>query len=206
MKRCLWLLLIIMLVGCYQETDSTTFVGTVEEVNEKSILVTVLDDLDFDIARVGVNEKTEFEEIFYDDVKVGDELEITIFSEIRESYPVQVTAKKIKLNSGAEVARYKKISAEEAKKIIDEEDPIILDVRTIEEYEDSHIPNSLLIPDFEIEKLAPVEIEDKNAKILLYCRSGNRSKSAAKKLIDLGYTNVYDFGGIIDWEYEVVNF
>ena len=206
MKRFFLLFLIVLLAGCYQDTDTTTFVGAVEEIHEKSILVKVLDDLDFDLAIVGINEKTDFSEISYEELKVGNELEITMFSEIRESYPVQVTAEKIKLNSFGEVVRYKKISAEEAKKIIDEEEPIILDVRTREEYEEVHIPNSILIPDFEIEKLAPVKIEDKNAKILLYCRSGRRSELAAKKLIDLGYTNVYDFGGIIDWDYEVASF
>ncbi|MDF2685686.1 MAG: rhodanese [Clostridia bacterium] len=98
---------------------------------------------------------------------------------------------------------YKKITPEEAKDIIDgEEDFIILDVRTESEYNEEHIPNALLIPNEEIGTEPPAELPDKNAVILIYCRSGNRSKTASEKLIKMGYTNIYDFGGIIDWSYE----
>jgi len=99
---------------------------------------------------------------------------------------------------------YKKISAEEAKAIIDSEDVIILDVRTQEEYNSGHIENAVLLPVTEIANRAEEVLVDKNAKILIYCRSGNRSATAAKDLIKLGYTNVYDFGGINDWPYEIV--
>lgn len=100
---------------------------------------------------------------------------------------------------------YKKITAEEAKQIIDtEKDIIILDVRTKEEFVAGYIKNAILIPDTEIEKSAPEKLTNKNAKILVYCRSGRRSALAAKKLIEMGYTNVLDFGGIIDWKYETV--
>lgn len=100
---------------------------------------------------------------------------------------------------------YKKISGEEAKQIMDtEKDSIILDVRTKEEFNTGYIKNALLIPDTEIEKSAPEKLTNKNAKILVYCRSGRRSALAAQKLIEMGYTNVLDFGGIIDWKYETV--
>jgi phage shock protein E len=98
---------------------------------------------------------------------------------------------------------YKKITAEEAKIIIDEEDVIILDVRTQAEYDEGHIENAILLPDTEIEDKAEMVLTDKDAKILVYCRSGNRSATSAQTLIEMGYTNVYDFGGIIDWPYEV---
>ncbi len=96
------------------------------------------------------------------------------------------------------------ISAEEAKEIIDDEDknPIILDVRTMGEYVVGHIPGAVLLPNEYIESDPPEELPDKDALILIYCRSGNRSHQAAGKLMDMGYTQVYDFGGIIDWPYD----
>ena len=100
---------------------------------------------------------------------------------------------------------YRKISSHEAKEMMDTNpNVIILDVRTIEEYNEKHIPNALLIPVDEIKEKAPLELKDKNQIILVYCRSGNRSKTASYDLISLGYLNVYDFGGINEWEYEVV--
>jgi len=100
---------------------------------------------------------------------------------------------------------YMNITAEEAKEIMDTEgEYIILDVRTEEEYAEGHIPNAILIPDYEIETKAEEILKDKNQLILVYCRSGRRSKLAAESLIKLGYTNIKEFGGIIDWPYEVV--
>ncbi|MBC3898783.1 rhodanese-like domain-containing protein [Acetobacterium malicum] len=98
-----------------------------------------------------------------------------------------------------------KITAAEAKVMIDGgEDLVILDVRTQEEYDQGHIENAVLIPDTEISAKAPTVLADQNQTILVYCRTGRRSAEAAKKLVDLGYTHIYDFGGIVDWPYEVV--
>lgn len=100
---------------------------------------------------------------------------------------------------------YNKITADEAKDIIDnEEDIIILDVRTEEEYAEGHIENALQLSSTEISDSVEELIPDKDAKILVYCRSGNRSEGATRDMLELGYTNVYDFGGIIDWDYEIV--
>ncbi len=99
---------------------------------------------------------------------------------------------------------YKSVSSEEAKQLMDtEEGYIILDVRTEEEYEQGHIKNAVLIPDYEIESRAEKELPDKNQLIMVYCRSGRRSKNASDILASLGYTNIVEFGGIIDWEYEI---
>lgn len=84
------------------------------------------------------------------------------------------------------------------------EDVIILDVRTQAEFAEGHIPNALLLPDNEIKQRAEELLPDKEQTILVYCRSGRRSELAAKELIQLGYTNVYDFGGILDWTGDVV--
>lgn len=98
-----------------------------------------------------------------------------------------------------------KITAEAAKIMIDGgEDLVVLDVRTQEEYNEGHIENAVLIPDTEISAQAPTVLTDLDQTILVYCRTGRRSAEAAKKLVDIGYTNIYDFGGIVDWPYEVV--
>ena len=108
-------------------------------------------------------------------------------------------------NAGGK-GEYVRISAEEAKMIIDsEEDVIILDVRTQSEYDSGYIRGALLLPYDRIDVEADTVLPDKNAKILIYCRSGNRSAIAARALLELGYTDVTDFGGIIDWPYEVVS-
>ena len=101
-------------------------------------------------------------------------------------------------------AVYVNITAEEAKQIMDsEEGYIILDVRTQEEYDQGHIPGAIVISHEEIEEKAEVVLTDKDQLILVYCRSGRRSKIAAEALVELGYTNIKEFGGIIDWPYEV---
>lgn len=107
--------------------------------------------------------------------------------------------------TGTSAFEYKKITAEQAKERIDSgDDIIILDVRTQEEYDEEHIEGAILIPNETISDTQPELLPDLNAEILVYCRSGNRSAQAANKLIDIGYTNVFDFGGIIDWPYETI--
>lgn len=101
-------------------------------------------------------------------------------------------------------AVYVNITAEEAKRIMDnEEGYIILDVRTQEEYDQGHIPGAIVISHEKIAEKAEDVLTDKDQLILVYCRSGRRSKLAAEALVELGYTNIKEFGGIIDWPYEV---
>ncbi len=104
-------------------------------------------------------------------------------------------------NEEIEQDRYVKLTPEEAKEMIDNEDVIILDVRTEEEYRQGHIEDAILIPDYKLDKLAEEKLPDKDATILIYCRSGNRSKLSSHLLIGMGYQNIYDFGGILDWRY-----
>ena len=100
---------------------------------------------------------------------------------------------------------YEKISGAEAKALMDSESGyIIIDARTQPEYDEGHITGAILIPEYEIADRAEKELPDKNQLILVYCRSGRRSKIAAEELVKLGYTNVKEFGGIIDWKYEIV--
>lgn len=103
-----------------------------------------------------------------------------------------------------QTAVYQQISAQEAKNMMDEmEEVLILDVREQSEYDEAHIPGAVLLPLGTIsEKTAAGVIPQKDSAVLVYCRSGNRSKKASQALADLGYTNIYEFGGIIDWPYE----
>ena len=103
-----------------------------------------------------------------------------------------------------QTAVYQQISAQEAKNMMDEmEEVLILDVREQSEYDEAHIPGAVLLPLGTIsEKTAAEVIPEKDTMVLVYCRSGNRSKKASQALADLGYTNIYEFGGIIDWPYE----
>lgn len=103
-----------------------------------------------------------------------------------------------------ELVTVSKITSEEAKEEMNNRDVVILDVRTEEEYNSGHIENSMLIPIDDLENKAEEVLKNKNQKILVYCRSGNRSEKAADLLVKMGYTNVYDFGGIKDWPYEIV--
>ena len=101
-------------------------------------------------------------------------------------------------------AEYKKITSDEAKKMMETQKVIVVDVRTLEEYKEGHIPNAISVPLETIENEAEVKLKNKDDLILVYCRSGRRSREAALKLIENGYTNVIDFGGIKDWNGEVV--
>lgn len=203
----------IFVSGCSKKESNIILDAVIDQVNSQSILVTTANYEGFDKASVNLSQaEVDFE------LKEGQSVEITILPEVRESYPVQVSAVKIVLkkdsissegddlmkdaNRGAE---YEKITAEEAKKLIDSGDyGIILDVRTLEEYENGHIQGAILLPYDEITTKADTVISDKDEVVLVYCRSGKRSAVASEELINLGYNKVYDFGGIIDWPYEII--
>jgi len=99
---------------------------------------------------------------------------------------------------------YQQISQEEAKSRMDTRNVVVLDVREQEEYDTGHIPGAVLLPVGTISAdTAAAVIPENDTEVLVYCRSGNRSKTAAQALADLGYTNIYEFGGINTWPYEV---
>ena len=106
----------------------------------------------------------------------------------------------------SEESTYRQVNAEEAAAIMEKEsDYLILDVRTGEEYSEKHIPGAINIPNETIGTEDIPELPDKEQLILVYCRSGNRSKQASEKLVKLGYTNIVVFGGIHDWTGETVS-
>ena len=99
---------------------------------------------------------------------------------------------------------YQQITQEAAKEMMDTQEVVILDVREQHEYDSGHIPGAVLLPVGTItEDTAAAVIDDLDLVVLVYCRSGNRSKTASQALADLGYTNVYEFGGINDWPHEI---
>lgn len=105
-----------------------------------------------------------------------------------------------------QMEKYNQISADEAVAMMEtEKDYIILDVRTPEEFAEKHIPNAINIPNESIGTDSIPELPEEDQLILVYCRSGNRSKQASEKLAELGYTKVYEFGGINDWPGEIVS-
>ena len=106
--------------------------------------------------------------------------------------------------SGGKEESYMRINAQKAKEMMENlEEFILLDARTEEEFSEGHIPGAIVIPHDEIFERAEAEIPEKDVPVFVYCRSGNRSKTASKALVDLGYSEVYEFGGIIDWPYEI---
>ena len=105
----------------------------------------------------------------------------------------------------SETATYQQITQEEAEEMMRADDGhIIVDVRRQDEFDSGHIPGAILIPNESIGTECPKELPDLNQIIMIYCRSGRRSKEASQKLADMGYTHIYEFGGIIDWTGEVV--
>jgi len=107
---------------------------------------------------------------------------------------------------GQEKIVYQEISPQEAQALLEEgQDVILLDVRTEEEFQEKRIPGSVLIPDYDLAELAAQKLPDKDATILVYCRTGRRSEASSRQLIEMGYTRVYDLGGIVDWPYETVS-
>lgn len=107
--------------------------------------------------------------------------------------------------TSSETATYQQITQEEAEEMMRADDGhIIVDVRRQDEYDSGHIPGAILIPNESIGTEQPKELPDLDQVILIYCRSGRRSKEASQKLADMGYTHIYEFGGIIDWTGEVV--
>ena len=110
----------------------------------------------------------------------------------------------ISCSASQKATSFTRISMEEAKSMMELDDGhVIVDVRTAEEYTSGHIPGAICIPNETIYKDRPSALPDLDQVILIYCRSGNRSKRSARMLYEMGYTNVYEFGGIIDWDGEI---
>ena len=95
---------------------------------------------------------------------------------------------------------YRQITQEQAKEMMKADDGhIVVDVRRLDEYDAGHIPGAICVPNESITDKQPAELPDLDQIILVYCRTGRRSKEASQKLFDIGYTNIYEFGGIVDW-------
>lgn len=195
------ILILFLLTACTKTEPNITFKAVIESVYNNGIIVTTADDVGFSKANVEYDNSLEIPL----NLTAGQTVELTILPQIRESNPVQVKAVKIMLIEENQIVEYKKISGNEASDMMTE-DVVVLDVRSKDEFAEGHIKNAVLLPYDEITAdTASEKLPDKNKTVLLYCRTGRRSEIAAKTLIELGYTNVYDFGGITtDWTGEVV--
>ena len=120
-------------------------------------------------------------------------------------FPLLISLLLLLIGCGGNAAdgSYQQITQEEAKEMMDSQEVIILDVREQDEYDSGHIPGAMLLPAATIDEATAADvIPEKDSTVLVYCRSGNRSKTASSTLADLGYTNIYEFGGINTWPYE----
>ncbi|SHH13439.1 rhodanese-like domain-containing protein [Clostridium grantii] len=210
MKKIIMLTLIIstfLVVGCKSynigneksNKKGLVFQGKIVEKTDGYNFI-VRDLNNGDLISLNITDEIEVMDNISSDFKVGNLVKFEADAEVMESWPLKVNLYKIIDN---EDVTYIKIDQALAKKLMDTQDVIVLDVRTIDEYNEGNIKNSVLLPVDNIELEVDKVIPNKDSTILVYCRSGNRSKTASKKLIDLGYRNVYDFGGINTWEYEL---
>jgi rhodanese-related sulfurtransferase len=208
------LLLIMGLVGCNNKSmnyiieNEPSITGSVTEVHDKYIQIYIKNGGYPYGADCNVSLDVENSDGLYSPIKVGDEVVVYYDGAIAESDPMQInkvyaiTLQTPSVREGS----YTQISMQEAVDMMQEEtEYIILDVRTVEEFAEKHIPNAINIPNEVIGDEEIAELPDKEQTILVYCRSGNRSKQASEKLVALGYTNVYEFGGINDWTGETVS-
>lgn len=130
----------------------------------------------------------------------------TIFSGLTACAPVASENNPVTQPATDSATGYQKITAEQAVSMMeDEPSHILLDVRTEDEFKEQRIDGAVLIPDSELKDRAGTELPDKNALIFVYCRSGRRSAGAVREMIDMGYTNTYDIGGINDWPYDTID-
>ena len=204
---------LFLLSGCSNKSmnsiieNEPNVTGIVKEVYDAYIQIYIKNDDYPDGADCSVSLDVKNKDGLYSPIKVGDEVVVYFDGSIAESYPLQInTVYAITLKTPVDRGgTYTQISMDEAIAMMENEtDYIILDVRTPEEYADKHIPNAINIPNETINDNPIPELPREDQLIFVYCRSGNRSKQASEKLATIGYTNVYEFGGINEWKGETV--
>lgn len=130
---------------------------------------------------------------------------LLLISCTKKTEVIPMSTQDANLETSSKTPEVTKIDAKTAKTMMDtESNYIILDVRTQQEYDEGHIEGAVLLPNDQVGKLAAQMLPNKDQMILVYCRSGNRSGLASAELVSMGYSGIYDFGGIIDWPYDVV--
>lgn len=207
------LCMVLCIAGCNNKSmnniieNKPSITGTVTEIHDRYIQIHIKNDGYPNGADCNVSLDVENKDGIYSPICVGDKVVVYYDGFIAESSPMQInTVYAITLHTPAErEGTYKQISMDEAVTMMEEQtDYIILDVRTPQEFAEKHIPNAINVPNESIGDKTIPELPREDQLILVYCRSGNRSKQASEKLVALGYTNVYEFGGINDWTGETV--
>lgn len=208
------LCMVLCMAGCNNKSmnniieNEPSITGTVTEIHDRYIQIHIKNDGYPNGADCNVSLDVENKDGIYSPICVGDKVVVYYDGFIAESSPMQInTVYAITLQTPAErEGTYKQISMDEAVTMMEEQtDYIILDVRTPQEFAEKHIPNAINVPNESIGDKTIPELPREDQLILVYCRSGNRSKQASEKLVALGYTNVYEFGGINDWTGETVS-
>ena len=188
----------IILTDC--QSKKIHFEAVIYGISKEGLFVSVFDREEIKNAKIVIPDelKLEFKP------KITQVLEITAPSKIKERELTVITATEVKLKD-CNKSMVQKISPEKVKEMMDsEEEFILIDLRTPKEFKESHIKNTLLLPYYEIERLAPKFLKDKKEKIVLYCRSDHRSVFAAEKLVKMGYIDVSYMGCIQSWKYDVI--
>lgn len=208
------LCMVLCMAGCNNKSmnniieNEPSITGTVTEIHARYIQIYIKNDGYPNGADCNVSLDVENKDGIYSPICVGDKVVVYYDGFIAESSPMQInTVYAITLQTPAgREGTYKQISMDEAVTMMEEQtDYIILDVRTPQEFAEKHIPNAINVPNESIGDKTIPELPREEQLILVYCRSGNRSKQASEKLVALGYTNVYEFGGINDWTGETVS-
>lgn len=206
--------MVLCMAGCNNRSmnhiigNEPSVAGTVKEVHDTYIQIHIKNNGYPNGADCDVSLDVKNKDGIYSPICVGDEVVIYYDGFIAESSPMQInTVYAITLQTPAKrEGTYKQISMDEAVTMMEEQtDYIILDVRTPQEFAEKHIPNAINVPNESIGDKTIPELPREDQLILVYCRSGNRSKQASEKLVALGYTNIYEFGGINDWTGETVS-
>lgn len=183
-----------------EEPELVEISGRIIDINDGTFLIRNEDDTSL-YYNISTEDPVKYIEGVKGPLENDHVIEAKVIFVDSESLPMEVELVEI---TGNVPPAYTVIDAEQAKKMMDEGDVVILDVRTRTEYSESHIADSYNVPLDEIGLGIDRIVPDKDTVLLIYCRSGNRSKIAARELAEQGYVNVYDFGGIVDWPYDVV--
>lgn len=183
LKKIFLIITSLLAVACQNQE---TIYGKILMIHDKEILVETRETLEKILISFDQLEQ---------DYQLNDQIKVVIKDKIKTQDQIKATGIAIK-----KIINYQKITKDEAVRLINEEKAILLDVRTEAEYQERHLDNSILLPLASIKAKVAEKILDKEQIIIVYCRSGNRSKQAAKILLELGYQRVYDLGSIDNYQ------
>lgn len=199
------LMIIAMMFSCQtkNETEAVNISGRVVEIVDGDYIIIRNEENSTIYYKIDISGGMKMKKGVSAEIHSDSVISVSIEMLNENSLPKEVKLVEITENKFPE---YSIIDAQQAKKMMDEGNVIILDVRTKSEYDLGHIPDAYILSVDMVKDGINNIIPDKQAVILVYCKSGNRSKVASRILTEMGYENIYDFGGIIDWPYDIVTY